>query len=292
VEVKVVRSNSDLSLSSLVAAAAASPMPPVHPLSNLRFCVLDDSAVARRLLVHTLTTTVQPQSVKAYGATPEEVHDFRREALQNADVLIVDQYLDYDGACFLGTTVIRHLLADGFPGLIAIRSANVSRKDQLAYFSHGAHCVIGKDVPPKDLLDMISTAYVQHVQLQREASSPSGGRPRAEASSVPYRIWKGGSKEALLSHSNEGIPPSLRSPCADPRTNTFEIVGLDSPDVALSLPSENLEPPTPTSPGILPLRISTSGPGPPPFDPRGHRPSLSLPGAIMVSSDLATSTHS
>lgn len=30
----------------------------------------------------------------------------------------------------------------------AIRSANVSRKDQLAYFSHGAHCVIGKDVPP------------------------------------------------------------------------------------------------------------------------------------------------
>lgn len=26
---------------------------------------------------------------------------------------------------------------------------------------------------------------------------------------APYRIWKGGSKEALLSHSNEGVPLSL-----------------------------------------------------------------------------------
>jgi CheY-like chemotaxis protein/signal transduction histidine kinase len=233
-EVTVVKSNSELSLTSLAAVAAATPMPS-HPLSNLRFFVLDDSAIARRLLVQTLTTTVQPQSVKAYGATPEEVHDFRLEALQNADVLIVDQYLDYDGACFLGTTVIRQLLADGFPGLIAIRSANGSRKDQLAYFSHGAHCVIGKDVPPKELLDMISEAYVQHVHLQREAGPQSGGRRRAEAASVPYRIWKGGSKEALLSHSNEGVPLSFslpRSSRPDPRTTTF---GLPTP-VAPTLP--------------------------------------------------------
>jgi len=288
VEVTVVRSNSNLSLTSLVAAtAAAPPMPPVHPLSNLRFCVLDDSAIARRLLVQSLTTTVQPQAVKAYGATPEEVHDFRREALLSADVLIVDQYLDYDGACFLGTTVIRQLLADGFPGLIVIRSANVSRKDQLAYFSHGAHCVIGKDVPPKELLDMISEAYVQHVHLQREAGPQSGGRRRAEAASVPYRIWKGGSKEALLSHSNEGVPLSFslpRSSCPDPRTTTFEITDPGSPDIALSLPTEILEPPTPTISGLHQSRVSPPRPGPPTLDGRGDRTSLTLPGAIMASS--------
>jgi len=283
-EVTVVKSNSELSLTSLAAVAAATPMPS-HPLSNLRFFVLDDSAIARRLLVQTLTTTVQPQSVKAYGATPEEVHEFRREALQNTDVLIVDQYLDYNGSCFLGTTVIRNLLAEGFAGLIAIRSANVSRKDQLAYFSHGAHCVIGKDVPPKELVDMISAAYLQHVQLQREASSQSGGRRRAEASSVPYRIWKGSSREALLSsHSNEGIPIPLPLPLpmwsypSDPR-NLYETLELDCPSIALTLPSEIPEPLPPTIPSHPQICINAPG-----FDPRGSRPLLPLPGVTMASS--------
>jgi len=287
-EVTVVKSNSELSLTSLAAVAAATPMPS-HPLSNLRFFVLDDSAIARRLLVQTLTTTVQPQSVKAYGATPEEVHDFRLEALQNADVLIVDQYLDYDGACFLGTTVIRQLLAEGFAGLVAIRSANVSRKDQLAYFSHGAHCVIGKDVPPKEMLDMIGAAYVQHVHLQRDGGVHSGGtRRRAEASSVPYRIWKSGSKDALpSSHGNDGvpIPHSLRFHRTDPRTTTYEMLDLSGPNAALSLPTEIPEHHTAVTVDFHQLRCSAPRPGPPQPHPQGNRLTLSLPGATTASSD-------
>ena len=52
--------------------------------------VLDDSAVARRLVVSQLLRFAQPGAVRAFGATPAEVEEFLPASLEVADVVIMD----------------------------------------------------------------------------------------------------------------------------------------------------------------------------------------------------------
>eukprot|EP00667_Euglena_gracilis_P004417 EG_transcript_4441 len=133
---------------------------------GLTVLVIDDSAIARRLLVHTLTAAVSNVVVRAYGQSPAEVEDFLDDALAGADIVILDQHLDYGSATVFGTELLQLLHQKGFAGFSCIRSANVSAENQAAYLRAGADCAIGKDVRPDDLLRCLAAHYAKRLRGQ------------------------------------------------------------------------------------------------------------------------------
>eukprot|EP00668_Euglena_longa_P047468 GGOE01063336.1.p1 GENE.GGOE01063336.1~~GGOE01063336.1.p1 ORF type:complete len:694 (-),score=197.72 GGOE01063336.1:908-2803(-) len=125
------------------------------------FCV-DDSDIARRLLAHTFGLLPDPPVVHTFGATALDVEAFLAEAPNSADIVILDQNLDYGAVHYQGTELLRQLVSDGFTGLICIRSANVHPDNQHTFIEAGAHCAIGKDVSPKVLVNTVLHAFAQH----------------------------------------------------------------------------------------------------------------------------------
>eukprot|EP00667_Euglena_gracilis_P004881 EG_transcript_4907 len=129
---------------------------------GLRVLCIDDSSIAQRLLVHNLRTHAPGTGVDVMGSSPEDVEHFVEMALQRrADVLIIDQNLVYSQVTVLGTDIVRRLLAAGFAGFIAIRSASDDAADRLLYAQSGAHCVLGKDVNGADMVARLKRAYWQ-----------------------------------------------------------------------------------------------------------------------------------
>ena len=87
----------------------------------------------------------------------------RREAV-HADIVILDQHLDFEGgATILGTDLVAELLQANFAGLICIRSANVAEHDLARYAAAGAHCMFGKDMLMREMLKQMKAAYVRHI---------------------------------------------------------------------------------------------------------------------------------
>ena len=126
---------------------------------GLRFHVVDDSAVARRLVTHHLLKHAAPAAVKLFGEIPEEVSQFVQDSINSADVVIVDQNLEYDTESFLGTDLIQQLAAKGFQGLMCVRSANSSEEDEQFYLGKGAHCMLGKDMLGSELIAVLAREY-------------------------------------------------------------------------------------------------------------------------------------
>ena len=120
--------------------------PPPLP-NNLRIRIIDDSAVARRLLLHILSGASHNADVRAFGHLPStacdeycdvlnarccpsrcqipiccpvaavrasEVGQFMESALCGADIIILDQYLDYEHVSYLGTDLLSALLQQGY----------------------------------------------------------------------------------------------------------------------------------------------------------------------------------
>eukprot|EP00667_Euglena_gracilis_P029286 EG_transcript_38551 len=114
---------------------------------GVRILCLDDSEIARRVLLHGLAAHA-PQAIgEAFGGTQEEVAAFETAALNGADVLILDQHLDYQGVTLHGTDIAQRLRHAGYGGLVCVRSANATEEDEAEYRRCGANCMIGKDVP-------------------------------------------------------------------------------------------------------------------------------------------------
>eukprot|EP00667_Euglena_gracilis_P004828 EG_transcript_4857 len=145
--------------------------PPAVP-PNLRVFCVDDSPVARRLLSHTLSGVPMCAMVTAIGETPEEVTQFLQEAACGADIVILDYHLDYGSASFLGTDVLRTLLARGFRGFSCIRSANASPHEETLFIEAGAHCCIGKDVHPGAMAKALMAAYLRWRAVTDTLSPP------------------------------------------------------------------------------------------------------------------------
>jgi hypothetical protein len=95
-------------------------------------------------------------------------------AVESADVVIVDQHLDYRGKSFLGTTLVRRLRLLGYQGLICIRSADDSPVDQAQYAQSGAHYFVSKNVG-RDFMRCLAAAYHDFVS----STPPLGGAPVA-----------------------------------------------------------------------------------------------------------------
>jgi len=119
---------------------------------GLRIHCIDDSPIARTVLAHFLKLDPDCVEVCTYGEDATEVDAFLDNAVACADAVVMDQHLEYAARRFLGTELAQILLSRGYTGLICIRSANTTAADEEEYLASGAHCVVGKEVHPKELL--------------------------------------------------------------------------------------------------------------------------------------------
>ena len=126
---------------------------------GLTVCCIDDNEVARRFMSVQLTLRFPDCTSHVFGEALSDVVRFRKATLEEADIAILDQHLEYEGVTVLGTTIITELLAEGFQGLLCIRSANTSEADVALYQQSGAHCVIDKALPAARMVRQIVTSY-------------------------------------------------------------------------------------------------------------------------------------
>eukprot|EP00667_Euglena_gracilis_P005215 EG_transcript_5246 len=128
--------------------------------SGLRYCCLDDSASALRLLELHIRTWCAPSKVHLLGHSEEDVHGFVPFALHNADIVILDQHLEFSKT-YYGTDLVQHLCEQRFGGLLCIRSANDSEEDRERFRQAGAHCCFGKDMAGSRMMEELKAAFIR-----------------------------------------------------------------------------------------------------------------------------------
>eukprot|EP00667_Euglena_gracilis_P016050 EG_transcript_16746 len=189
---------------------------------GLHFLCIDDSAGARRLLELHLKQWCAPGSVTCLGALEEDVEKFVPKAMEDAHVVIIDQHLDFSHV-YHGTDLVAQLLDLGFRGLICVRSANDSPEDRRWYTHCGAHCVFGKDMLGRRMVEL----KIAYVQLQRSTPtapfSPSGPHTASspldcetlllpEGRSPHFGAFPSSMGDALDSLRCRSLPEAPRSP--------------------------------------------------------------------------------
>eukprot|EP00667_Euglena_gracilis_P020531 EG_transcript_22274 len=130
-----------------------------------------------------------------------EVGAFLSDALQQADIAILDQHLQFldSSTTYTGTDLCRQLLGHGFRGLVCIRSGDDAPEDQALYTASGAHCSFGKDVPGAKLVQQLKTTYMLTIARPSAADAPARPThavhsplphtPPAHASPPPLLPW-------------------------------------------------------------------------------------------------------
>ena len=149
---------------------SASPVPALVP-AGLTFCCIDDSAIARLLVNNTVEKGFPQSTVRQYGESLEDVAEFMKAVSAGADVAILDQNLQFESQTLLGSDLVRELIADGYLGLLCIRSANGSECDQALYRSSGAHCFLDKILTPAEMVRCITSAYRSHTAAHQRRTS-------------------------------------------------------------------------------------------------------------------------
>jgi len=148
--------------SPLCAATRLAPPEP-HSVGglprNLRFFVLDDTAASRKILEHQILTHIPTARVTAFGATESDIDLFVARAVEEADIVIVDQHLEYSFS-YLGTNALKRLLLLGFRGLMCVRSGDDSIEDRKHYAACGAHCFMGKDLNGTEMMESLTAAFL------------------------------------------------------------------------------------------------------------------------------------
>jgi len=129
-----------------------------HLPSRTRVFVLDDTMTSRRILEHQLQVRCPDVCVSVFGATESDVELFTATAVDDADIVILDQHLNY-AEPHLGTNVVKHLLLMGYQGMVCIRSGDDSPEDQAHYAACGAHCFLGKDLTGVELVDRLAASF-------------------------------------------------------------------------------------------------------------------------------------
>eukprot|EP00667_Euglena_gracilis_P003538 EG_transcript_3544 len=114
--------------------------------TGLVFAVLDDSVPSQRLLEFHLRKWCAPAAVHLFGAREADLEMFLKVAATEADIVILDQHLEFLSGSVLGTDVITELHKRHYRGLICIRSAADSPEDREKYTACGTHHTMGKDV--------------------------------------------------------------------------------------------------------------------------------------------------
>eukprot|EP00669_Euglena_mutabilis_P005184 TRINITY_DN16572_c0_g1_i1.p1 TRINITY_DN16572_c0_g1~~TRINITY_DN16572_c0_g1_i1.p1 ORF type:complete len:299 (+),score=73.13 TRINITY_DN16572_c0_g1_i1:103-999(+) len=143
---------------------------------GLRIVAIDDSDVARRLLVHVLAKHAPNARVQVLGRQEEDVERFKEEALGDVDIIILDNHLSYGHVEFLGTEILNELHAEGYRGFACIRSANMCLEDRDSYLSCGANCMLGKDITPQEMLSQLRVSYDEFLATNAALFSTPPGR--------------------------------------------------------------------------------------------------------------------
>jgi signal transduction histidine kinase len=138
---------------------------------NLRFFCAEDSAVGRRLLAINLKRYFEGSSVEMFGATKDDLEGFAEAAKALADVVIVDQNMEYGETSVYGTDLLKQLTALGFGGLCCIRSADTSVDDRALYTSSGAHLTLDKGISFGDMALRLQDAYIKHVAFSAASAA-------------------------------------------------------------------------------------------------------------------------
>eukprot|EP00667_Euglena_gracilis_P001655 EG_transcript_1655 len=82
-------------------ADAGAPLPPLLP-EGLRIHWIDDSVAAQRLLAFHIQRSCPSATFRCYGAREDDVATFLSTALTEADIVIMDQNLDYPNVTYYG----------------------------------------------------------------------------------------------------------------------------------------------------------------------------------------------
>ena len=274
----------------VIASVAADPTPP-RPADpgpfppDLHVCVIDDSDANRQLLQHHLRHRVT-QNVHVFGESVHDVEPFMKRTMAVAHIAVLDQNLEYGPEeNVLGTDLVRQLVAQQFTGLICMRSGNAAAEDVAFYSRCGAHCVFGKDVPLRRMINELKAAYLSHA---RQTGAVGSGAEVVSSSNAHARVAQAHGHcgtDAPSQHNGHppmpGVPPSDSGGLLPPAAGSgvpgprHGAVG-SSADVASSSTDH---PPTPGVPpsdcgGPLPLRrrrrrSSAGSPAILPIDDRG-----------------------
>ena len=272
----------------VIASVAADPEPP-RPADpgpfppDLHICVIDDSEGSRQLLQHHLLHRVT-RNVHVFGESVRDVEPFIKRTMAVAHIAVLDQNLEYGPEeNVLGTDLIRQLVAQQFTGLICMRSGNAAAEDVAFYSRCGAHCVFGKDVPLRCMIDELKAAYLSHARqtgaVRSDAEVVSGSNAHTRVAQAPGHCGTDAPSQHNGHPPMPGVPPSDSGGLLPPAAGSgvpgprHGAVGSSS-DVA----STTDHPPLPGVPpsdsgGALPLRRrrrSTAGwPVVLPIDGRG-----------------------
>ena len=130
--------------------------------AGLVFTCIDDSQICLITMQSGLKRHAAPSRVGVYGkGGPRDVAIFLQDTLRDAHIAVMDYNLDFPGKLIKGVELVESLKADGFTGLMCIRSGNTSDTDIATYKASGCHCVVGKDVPISEAIATIKAAYLQ-----------------------------------------------------------------------------------------------------------------------------------
>ena len=209
--------------------------------SGLTICCIDDSAVARRLVSTRCSSHFPDSAVETFGEAPEDVRAFVDAALARADIVILDQHLEYEAVTVTGTSLVDELLSQNFQGLVCMRSANNTEADVALYLHHGAHCAIDKETPCKEMLAQITAAYCRHSErmdglglslccLETQAAPEDGGLDDLTTAVRPSasRLNVRESSESP-SHSNHSINLHSNLHLSHPHIPSFNAAAPDEP---------------------------------------------------------------
>ena len=146
-----------------------------HGLSIL---CLDDSPIARQSLQYMLEAEVPDARVATFGQDIKEVEDFKKAALKEGNIVILDQHVDVPGFELLGTAIIEELLAAGYAGFACIRSGNSTAADRVQSRKSGAHWHVGKELRLREMVSQLMIEYDSFLSAL-DPQSPTSAYPRS-----------------------------------------------------------------------------------------------------------------
>ena len=130
------------------------PFPP-----GLNILILDDSDIARINLHMRLGKEIPTARVQVYGKDHHEVEEFKRDALERGDLLIMDENVHFWGESIQGSNILMELRASGYAGFACIRSGSSSAADEARSLQSGAQWHVGKEVWMSDLIRQLKAEY-------------------------------------------------------------------------------------------------------------------------------------
>ena len=218
------------------------PFPP-----GLTILGLDDSGIARQTLqFHFEREIPSALRVMMYGKDVEEVEQFKQDALENGDILIVDENVDLHGEEQLGSTIVKELMEAGYDGFACIRSGNSEEADIELSLASGAHWHVGKEVRMRDMIGQLRGEYEVFLEQKEVNETPDtvtlnkevrSGQDSGEGTCATPHAVKPLSDGALSPGSSSAQDNAPLFPVPEPASDNGQASPAPEADSSTMLPS-------------------------------------------------------